>query len=135
MDKRQQLEEVIKKAGLPAEVEKLLMEELGKQTEVTDDFVLTMADTLERLGIYMQTVGEIQNEYLDSVLEEARKVNGAVNVLDSIASQLEENMDQQVQVQSDTQTQPVPTNTTVPAYSEQPLASSAPIVPPVAPTV
>ncbi|MBI2405193.1 hypothetical protein HYV22_03375 [Candidatus Gottesmanbacteria bacterium] len=95
MDKRQQLKQIIIKAQLPAEVERLLLAEVDKQKEMTDAFILDVADTLERIGMYLKLTAETQNAYLDIIVAEAQKVNGAYQVLESIEQQLEKMVQEQ----------------------------------------
>ncbi len=90
MDKRQQLIQIIKKAQLPEKAEELLLAEVAKQAEITDDFIMDVADTLDRIGLYLQSVGEVQADYFDTVIAQAQKVNGAYQVLQSIEDQLNE---------------------------------------------
>jgi len=92
-DKKQKLIEIVKSATLPPEAETMMLDEINKQTEITDDFILQVSDLLERLGNYFKTASDVQSEYLDSLLEEAKRVGGSMDMLESIATELEEGED------------------------------------------
>lgn len=88
MDKRQKLIEIIKSAKLPQQAEMLLLAEVEKQQEITDEFIVDVADILNRIGIYLQTAGEVQLDALDEMIAAAQKANGAFEVLQSLEEQL-----------------------------------------------
>ena len=75
------MKEIVKKAVLPPEVEKPLLEEIDKQVEVTDEFILDVANTLESVGIWFKSAGEMQEEYLNTLLAEAAKVGSVLQAL------------------------------------------------------
>lgn len=88
MDTKTKLVKIIKAASLPPEVESKLLEEVEKQQTITEEFVLDIADTLEKSGIYMKTLAEIQQEVLTELENEGRKVNGAVKMIDNVAEEV-----------------------------------------------
>jgi hypothetical protein len=83
-DKKGKLIAIVKSASLPPEVENLLLAEIEKQDEITDEFIGKVADTLDRIGVYFKTAGEVQNEYLDALLREAEKAGKAFDVLKAL---------------------------------------------------
>ena len=89
MDKREKLIEIIKNAKLPHKAEEALLTEVNSQTDISDEFIVDVADILDRIGIYLQTVGEIELENLDEIIGQAQKVGGAYEILASLEEQLQ----------------------------------------------
>lgn len=88
MDKREKLINIIKSAELPQNAETILLAEVDKQAEITDDFIMDVADILDRIGVYLQASGEIQSDYVDQVAAQATKANGVLGMLKSFCDEL-----------------------------------------------
>ncbi len=88
MDKREKLTHIIKSAQLPQDLEKLLLEQVEKQKEITGEFILDVANTLDRIGEYFQNSAEIADFYLDGIIEEAQRASSVFEMLETIEEQL-----------------------------------------------